>query len=144
MIHVGIAEYLGSVIPGTSLYPDLVYSASGGANVFVDDLPTEPDVAVGVYIQPGPEADSKLPYDSPGVQIQVRGTSDPTVGLTLWWAIYSELHALRNVTLPDGTYLVSAIAEQSSPVRMGADGSGRQVYGMNLRTEIINRTRERP
>lgn len=137
-VHIGIAEYLGSVVPS------LAYSETGNASIFVDDLPTAPDVAVGVYAQPGPEADSKLPYDSPGVQILIRCGSDPRPGLTLWQTIYSELHALRNYTLPDGTYLVSALAEQAGPVRMGADASGRQVYGLNLRTEIRNPTIARP
>lgn len=134
MIHEAIAEYIGSVVPG------LAFSETGGSNIFVDDLPSDPIIAVGVYITPGPESDSKLPYDSPGVQILIRGTVDPRVALRLWQAIYSELHALRAVTLPGGWYLVACLAEQSSPVRMGADEAGRQIYGLNLRTEVLNPT----
>ena len=136
MIHVGIAEYIGSVVQG------LAYSEAPEGNIFIDDLPTDPEVAVGVYLRPGTEPDSKLPYDPRGVQVLVRGTSDPRVALTLAEAIYSELLALRNLTLPDGTYLVYALAEQP-PFRMDSDVNGRAIYCLNLQTEIKNPTQFR-
>jgi len=137
-VHVGIAQLLGSVIDGLS------YSESGPeGNVFVDHLPSEPTRAVGVYAQPGPEADSKLPYDPAQFQVVVRSETGGAWALATWEAIYSELHGKRYVSLPDGTELVYCLSQQSSPFRFGDDDQGRPRLSANYRTEIINATKER-
>jgi hypothetical protein len=134
----GIARWLGANVTGLS------YSLTAGGNIFVDELPSDPDRCVAVFSQGGEEADSALPYDAPNVQIIVRGDSSPQWALDTWAAIYSKLHALRHVTLPGGTELVYALVQQSAPVRLGTDQNGRHEYSMNVRAETLNPTAERP
>jgi len=132
-----LAAYLGNL-------DGLVYSAdTAEGNVFVDHMPSGPDRAVCVYSTPGPEADSKLPYDPAQFQIVVRGEADGSWAAATWSAIYAYLHGKRNVTLPGGVYLVYCLAAQSSPFRLGADENGRARYSGNYRTEILNATAER-
>lgn len=134
----GIAAVLGTI-------PGLTYDADGPTgNVFVDQIASEPDRAVCVYVNPGPEADSKLPYDPANFQIAVRSEAGGAWAAAMWAAIYGKLHGLRNVTLPDGTYLVFCLATQASPFRLGTDDVGRLTYTGNYRTEILNPTEERP
>jgi len=137
-MHIGLAQWLGENIDG------LTYSLTDVSNVFVDRLPSEPDESVSVFGSGGFEADSKLPYDAPTAQIIVRSTNNPQWAIDMWWAIYAKLQGLRHVTLPDGTYLVYCIPMQSGPFSLGPDDSGRMQYTMNLRTEILNTTEERP
>lgn len=141
MMHRDLAQWLGANITG------LKYHATNpaGVNVFVDHMPSQPDRAVGVFTLPGTEADSKLPYDDPGVELLIRGEGgSPTWALDTWRAVYHKLHGLRYVTLPGGTVLVYALVVQSSPVRLGQDENGRHQYAMNVRTEVRNPTQERP
>jgi hypothetical protein len=130
--HEGIAAWLGANIDG------LTWSTEAGGNVFVDSLPSSPDRCVAVYSQGGFEADSKLEYDAPVFQLVIRSTADPRWALETWQKIYDELHALRHVTLPNGRYLLFALVVQSSPVRIGADDSGRAQYSMNVRAEVTS------
>ena len=139
MIIDGIARLIGD---GTTT--DLQFSESAGGNVFVEALPNDPVRVVAVYAGAGEEADSALPYDAPGVRIIVRSDRDARWGLATWAAIYSRLHGLRNVTLPDGTYLVYCLSEQSGPAHLQPDDHGRVLFSMNLRTETKNPTNERP
>ena len=132
-----IAEHLGSVIDR------LAYSVGDGGNVFVDKMPSEPDRAVCVYATPGPEADSRLPYDPVTFQVVARSEADGVWAAAAWQEVYSALHALRNFALPGGTYLAFCLATQSSPFRLGADENGRPSYSGNFRAEIINPTAER-
>lgn len=139
MIHEGVAERLGSVIEG------LAYSEAGEGNVFVDHMPTTPDRAVGVYVSPGPESDSKLPFDQVAFQVVVRCESGGSAwALATCGAIYSALHGLRNTTLPGGVLALWILATQSSPFRLGSDSNGRASYSTNYRAEISNPTLERP
>lgn len=137
MILDGIGEYLEQEIDA------LTFSEAAGGNVFVDTLPQAPDTAVGIYYTGGAEASSKDPEDLPNVQIIVRGTADPRTGLGLWHEIYSVLHGLRNVTLPDGEVIIYCLAIQSAPVPIGPDEKQRRRYSMNLRCMIDNVTSQR-
>ena len=139
MIHIGVAQYLGSMIHGLS-YSEVADTG----NVFVDGLPADPDRAVGVYITAGPEADSLLPYDPVAFQIVTRCESGTLWALTMWASIYSLLHGKRNMTLPDGTQVVYLLVTHASPVRLGEDADGRSQYSLDVRGEIINPTAERP
>jgi hypothetical protein len=132
----GIAQALDGVA-------GLTYKVGSGGDIFVDQIPSEPDRAVCIYAMPGPEADSKLPYDPANFQIAVRSEAGGVWAAATWAAIYSKLHGMRNVTLPDGTYLVFCIATQASPFRLGTDENGRLTYTGNYRTEILNPTGER-
>ena len=135
----GLAQYLDSVNV-------VEYSESAGGNAFIDDMPQVPEsagVTVGFFHTGGYEADTKHPYDTPVIQVLIRGTKDARDALTLWQSIYSQLHGLRNVTLPNGIYLVDAIVIQSAPIRVGPDENGRHRYSMNLRCEVLNPTQYR-
>lgn len=137
-MYRGLAEWLGQNIDG------LTFSEEAGGNIFIDRLPSDPDQMVALVGTGGFEADSALPYSYPTVQIITRSTNDPRWSLDTWEAIYSKLQGLRNVELPDGTWLVYAIIVQSGPFWLGPDDSGRQTHSMNVRTEIYNPTEERP
>jgi hypothetical protein len=104
---------------------------------------------VAVVPAGGFEADSLLPYDAPTPQILVRAPQrEARAAEDLWRAIYAKVHGLRNVVLPDGTYLVYALAMQSDPVRVGSDlderTGERPLYAMNLRCEVVSATVHRP
>ena len=137
MIVDGVAMLLGEEVPG------LDYSLEAGGNVFVSHLPTEPHKCVSVYSRPGPEASSLHPYDEPHLQIIFRSDESPRWCLDMFQLVYSCLHGKRNVTLPDGTYLVYALAMQSSPVHLAPDENGRFRLSLNVRTEVLNATQER-
>lgn len=122
-------------------YADVVGT---GVNVFVGFLPPSPNRVVAVLPSGGLEADSKLPYDSPTIQIIVRGDASPAWALDTWQAVYSYMQGLGSVELPDGIWLVSAIAIQSGPIHIGKDDNGRYQYGMNFYCEHKNPTERRP
>lgn len=138
MIHVGIAQYLGSMVDG------LAYSDAAEGNVFVDSMPSKPDRAVTVYITGGQEADSLLPYDPVTFQIVTRCESGTLWSLIMWASIYSLLHGKRYFILPDGTQVVYILGTHASPVRLGADENGRSQYSLDMRGEVVNATTERP
>lgn len=112
--------------------------------IFIEHLPQAPDVAIAVTYGGGIEASSSEPWDNPEVHIQIRGDRDPRTAVALWHKLYSHFHALRNKTLPDGTYLTYSLAVQSSPARIGPDDNGRHQYALNLRCEVKNSTEQRP
>ncbi len=132
-----IAEYLGSAVEG------LAYSlVSNEGNVYVDYFPSEPDRCVTVFTMPGPEASSKLPYDPSAFQVAIRSEAGGVWATDMWNAIYKELHSLRYITLPGGTFLVYCLARHSSPFRLDDDMNGRPRYTVDFRTEVL--TEERP
>lgn len=140
----GLAMLIGGEGGVRGSVDGLNWEAGVGGNVFEGFLPDEPNRCVAVLPSGGYDADAGLPYDKPSIQIIVRGDDDPVWALDMWQAVYSAVQALRNITLPDGTYVVSIQAIQSGPVHIGKDDSGRFQYGMNLETEIRNPTAERP
>ena len=107
-------------------------------------MPQSPDQAVSLTVAGGTEADSALPYDEPLIQIRVRGTQDPRVSRDRCASIRSALHGLSDMTLPDGTYLVLAVAVQAAPQSMGKDDLNRHEHVIDLRCEILNATDNRP
>lgn len=141
----GLARSMGDYPSGgDALFVDgLEYSLTGG-NVFLEALPQQPDVCVALKSYGGPPPDSGLPYDSPIIQILVRGDEDPKTATDLWYAIYSVLHGAVNVDLPDGTRLVAALVQQSAPINIGPDANGRHRFSMNVRLEVVNATAHRP
>lgn len=142
MILDGIAMLIGDVSEGVD---GLLFSESPGGNVFVEQLPSsDPDRCVAIYANGGFEADSLLEYDEPSWQIIVRSDRDPRWGLAAVKGIYSLLHGKRNFVLPDNTYLVYALCEQSGANHLAPDERGRHLFSLNFRSEIINPTEERP
>ena len=118
--------------------------ADTSGDTFLDDLPSIPDVAVALTIYDAAvEPDSKLGYDEPRLQVRVRGTQDASVSRDRCAAIYSELHGLGPVTLPDGTLLILCVALQSGPASIGKDQNGRHEHICNFRAERRNITAHR-
>ena len=139
----GLAKAIGNESGFTGV-AGLNYEDGAGGNVFVGFLPAMPHRVVSVFPTGGYDADSKLPYDNPTVQLIVRGDEDPRWALEMWDLVYARLQGMRNVTLPNGLYVISFLAQQSGPVHIGKDDNGRFQYGLNLIAEILNPTAERP
>lgn len=134
----GIARYLAA----QSL---LTYDTEGtSGDTFLDDMPSQPDQAVSLAIyEAGPEPDSLLGYDEPRLQVRVRGTQNATLSRNRCADIYSALHGLGPVTLPDGTLLILCVALQSGPAGLGKDENGRHEHVCNFRLERRNPTAHR-
>jgi hypothetical protein len=114
-------------------------------DTYIETMPgTTPDQAVGLFTTGGIESDSKLPYDEPIVQVRVRGTADPRVSRDRAAAMRNLLHGLSDVALPDGTYLVLAVAVQAAPQSIGVDDRLRHEHVFDLRCEILNASDNRP
>lgn len=116
----------------------LTYDPTGvSGDCFIETMPPTPDEAVALTVyDDGREPDSLLPYAEPRVQVRVRGTADPRVSRGRCLAIWSELHGLGPVFLPDGTNLILAVALQSAPAALGVDDNNRHEHVANFRLEI--------
>jgi hypothetical protein len=135
MIHVALARYLYSI--------DLVEYDEAGAegNCFTGPLPPEPDLAIGIR-QYGGSGDFQHAYDTPRIQIMVRG-SNGEAALAKATEIHAALHGLRYTVLDPGgdaeAYMVFCRA-LDLPSDIGADennanGNGRQRYVTNYEIE---------
>ena len=110
---------------------------AAGGDVFVEeDLPPDPVDVVGLLSFGGAPADVKLGYDMPNVQVIVRGGAHARVPYARAQAIYDALHGMHAHTLPDGTYVVGCAADQSAPVRLGPDDSGRHRFSLNFAFDV--------
>lgn len=133
----GLARHLDAA--GLATYvPDGV-----GGDLMLEHMPQAPEECVVLTGYGGPEADSRLGYDEPSVQVRVRGGQDPRISRDRCAAIRSELHGLGPVTLPGGVRLISCIAVQASPASMGVDALGRHEHVCNFRAEIRSVTTHR-
>lgn len=133
----GIARHLDAL----SL---VTYDPEGAdGDCFLDDMPSGPDKAVAITsYQSGVEPDSLLPYDELRIQVRTRDL-DPTEARTRCAAIYSQLHGLGPIDLPDGTRLILCVALQGGPTAIGKDQNGRMEYVANFRAEHRNVTAHR-
>ena len=116
-------------------------------DTFIEIMPPQtPHKAVSLTFAGGVESDSKLPYDEPLVQVRVRGdeSGDPRNSRDRAASIRGALHGLSDMTLPDGTYLVLALAVQATPQSIGRDDLHRYEHVFDLRCEISNPTANRP
>jgi hypothetical protein len=140
-LHDGIARHLAAL--GLVAYDP---AGPGPNDVFFDVMPASPDEAVCLTVYGGAPLDSLLPYDSPSLQVRTRGPAT-AVGRATARAraqdLYSELHGLGPVDLPDGTRLILAVANQS-PGSMGQDDLGRLDYVFNLALELYAPSVHRP
>ena len=114
------------------------YSETGGANnVFMGRLPAEPSSAIAINPSGGYGASIKHDYDSPTLQILVRGTVDPRVGYNKALQIYDALHGFGGGSFVEGGYwIVKCEGIQSEPVYLGQDENGRHMYTLNFALEI--------
>jgi hypothetical protein len=107
--------------------------------IFLVLLPETPAQAIAVAQYGGPEADARLGYDNPSIQVRVRGLdTDVTDALRTAQRVYDTLHGLHDTTLPGGIWLSLCVGTQSGPVYIGRDLSGRHEYTVNFRTEVRN------
>jgi hypothetical protein len=133
----GIARYL----KGLGLVD---YRPDGtDGDLFIENMPDRPDGCVVLTLYGGPEPDSKLGYDEPSLQVRTRGTRDPRVSRQRNEAVRDELHGLGPITLPDGTELISSIANQAVPASIGVDANGRHEHVCNYRLEVRSLTKHR-
>nr|WP_237519894.1 minor capsid protein [Streptomyces sp. HUCO-GS316] len=63
--------------------------------MFVEVMPPAPDAAVALWLYDGEALDTRNAYDTPRLQVRVRGGPDPRVSRRRCWAIYSALHETR-------------------------------------------------
>jgi len=107
---------------------------------FIGTIPPKPDEAVAIYHYEGLPASTVHGYDSPRLQVRVRGTEDPRVGFQLAQSIYEALHGFEGYLVEGGYWIVSCEGLQSGPVHIGTDQNGRHEYTVNLEIEIRNKT----
>lgn len=132
----GLARYLA----GLGL---LTYDPDGtDGNTFAEFMPAEPDLAVVLTPYGLGEPDSLNDDDETGLQIRVRGSTDPRVSRQLSGRIYSALHGLAGITLPDGTWLILSAALQT-PASLGTDELGRHEHVTNYRLNVVTPTAHR-
>mgnify|MGYP000899934440 FL=1 len=114
------------------------YSETGGANnVFMGRLPAEPSFAVAVNPSGGYGASIKHDYDSPTLQILVRGTVDPRTGYEKALQIYDALHGFGGDRfIVGGHWVVKCEGIQSEPIYIGQDENGRHMYTLNFVIEV--------
>jgi minor capsid protein len=129
----GLARYL----TGQAAIAGLSFDESGSTgNVSLGRTPPQPDQVVTLRVYGGEEPDGKLGYDTPTVQIRVRGDQDPRTSGDRVMAIYEALQGMSNVTLPQGPLVVSCLAIQSPFEMDGSDAQGRLEHVVNFRVEI--------
>lgn len=121
------------------------YAPAGpGGDAFLDMMPDAPDEAVALGAYGGAPVDSKLPYDTPSLQVRTRAPlTDRRRARARARAIYDELNGLGNLTLPDGSWLVLCVANQT-PASMGQDERGRLEYVVNFALELFAPSAHRP
>jgi len=114
------------------------YSATGGDNnVIMGRLPAEPSSAIAINPSGGYNASIKHDYDSPTIQILIRGTIDPRVGYEKALEIYDALHGFGGDRfIVGGHWVVKCEGIQSEPVYIGQDENGRHMYTLNFALEI--------
>lgn len=129
----------------------LTYRPDGSAyepdeiGLTIDQLPATPTQVVALTgYNAGPEPDSlQSGADEQRVQVRARGTTDPRVSRGRLRAIYDVLQGLDGVTLPDGTYVVLAVALQADPTPIGVDDNRRHEHVQNWRFIIDAPTQHR-
>lgn len=122
----------------------ITYETAGtGGNTFLDAMPDTPDEAVTLTLYDGLEADSKLGYDEPRLQVRSRGTRDRRVSRDRCQDIYDELNGLGPITLPDGSELLLCYALQGGPVSLGVDAKGRHEHATNYQLSTRSVTKHR-
>ncbi|GAA3122240.1 minor capsid protein [Streptomyces rectiviolaceus] len=88
------------------------------------------------------EQDSRDGYDVRSLQVRVRGTAARGLPPPRRGPV-GVLHGLGGLELPDGTWLVLAVAQQT-PAPIGTDASGRHEHTVNVRLGVANPTPHRP
>lgn len=122
-----------------------VYDPTGvNGDLFIDLMPPQPDEVTVLSEYGLGEPDPVNADDMTGLQIRARGplTGDPRPSRQRCNAVYSALHGLAGITLPDGTVLELAVALQR-PSSIGQDANGRHEHVVNFRLHVVNLTANR-
>ncbi len=129
MLAIAVAKYLDTQVTG------ITYSEATGGNVFINAMPSSPDVAVAIMATGGRSQPSKHAISLPSLQFIVRGPS-PVASHALATAILDALDSLDMVTLDDGgaheVYVHGFTAAQSAPISMGLDENRRHEWSVNI------------
>lgn len=138
MLIVEIAQYLDS-------HGLVTYKETGTqGSCFIGHMPPDPDEAVAIFQYGGATSSMTHGYDTPRVQVRVRGTLDPRVGLQKAQQIYERLHGFHDGKFTsDGFWIVYCQGLQAGPVHIGPDANGRYEYTLNFEIEIKNQTLDR-
>ena len=137
-INAEIAEYLDS--QGL-----LTYDPNGvTGDTFIDLMPSKPDNAIAVLTGVPRPGSVKHGYDQPAVQIIVRGKRDPRIAKQRTQDIYDELQGFSSGVFVTGViWVVSCMAAQSGPIRLGVDDNNRHEFSLNFDLEVKNDTKYR-
>ena len=111
-------------------------------NTFAEFMPSVPDLAIVLTPYGLGEPDPVAADDETGLQVRVRGGPDPRVSRQLSMAVYSVLHGAAGLSLPDGTWLISAVALQT-PSSLGVDENNRHEHVTNYRLNVSSATEHR-
>lgn len=137
----GLAAYLDERGHGT--YRETTPYSDTEVGITVENVPQSPPQVVVLRPYGGAEADAKLGYDQPNIQIRVRGDEDPRTSRDRAQAIYDDLHGRARFTLPNGVPVMLAVGLQSGPIPIGRDENGRHEHTLNLSIEHRNVTTNR-
>lgn len=119
-------------------------TTSSTGDIFLTSAPDTPDSAIAIARYGGSEADSLLGWDSPSVQVRIRGDNvDPRIAENRAQRVYDALQGLASRYLPNGTWLLLCVGTNSGPAYMGRDLKGRFEFVCNFRIEIRNASAQR-
>jgi len=130
-----LAEELAYYLQGQGLG---TYDKAGlSGNIFIDQLPNQPDQAIGIYHRGGAAIELGEPFAHPALQIIVRSVT-PHEGVKLAERIIESLHGVheQEPLVEGGTLIISCTALQSVPNYLGKDSNNRWEYSVNFQFEI--------
>jgi hypothetical protein len=119
---------------------DITYDETGiNGNIFQDNMPAEPDIAIMVQGTGGFPRDMWLTdYFEPTMQIIVRGTRDPRVARSLVDEIIAEIGVLgEEKWITSGNwYVIKCQAIQPQGIYIGPDDNNRHRFSVNFEMEV--------
>lgn len=134
MLSAALARHLDAL--------DLVTFDAPGADAFLEDLPSDPVDAVGIFTQAGPRP---VLLRRPVVQVLVRAdpnasTGRARTGFERAQAILEALdgtgHAVWGAGSVDEVRVAWCLAQQSSPVDIGVDENGAPRWSVRFDVEV--------
>lgn len=138
VLSAALATHLATL--GLVRYPPT--SPGTALPAYVENMPDQPDNAVGVYTRPGPPPDSADPWSYPKGQLVVRTEAGPSrTGIEFIEQIVAALHGTRNVvwapSTPDELFVTSCDANESGIVPLGPDQAGRPRWSITCNLEVM-------
>ena len=119
---------------------DITYDETGiNGNIFQDNMPAEPDIAIMVQGTGGFPRDMWLTdYFEPTMQVLVRGTRDPRTARSLIEKIVDEIGVLgEQKWITSGEwYVIKCQAIQPQGIYIGPDDNNRHRFSVNFEMEV--------